>query len=288
MAAEPAAPGAAGPIAALPMYDLPAVRAATDRFWALIRDGLRSRGIAAPEALARGAADLWEVWTHPRLVLGQTCGLPFRARLAGRVTLVATPDYGVEGCPPGHYCSLLVVRADDPRGELGAFAGATVAVNDALSQSGWAALAEHAAAAGVAFGAVLRTGAHRASAEAVAGGRADLAALDAVTHALLARAEPALVARLRVLGRTRPTPGLPFIAAAGADRAATLAALRDALAALAPADRAALRLEGIVEIPAEAYLALAPAPPPPDAGGWTGPAPALHDAARARAREAEG
>ena len=39
--------------AALPMYDRPDNREAHDRLWGAIRDGLRARGVAAPEALDR-------------------------------------------------------------------------------------------------------------------------------------------------------------------------------------------------------------------------------------------
>lgn len=257
------APDAGGPVAGLPMYDRPETRAATLRFWALVREGLAARAIAAPATLAwpEDGPGLWALWQHPRLVLAQTCGLPFRARLAGRVTLVATPDHGVEGCPPGHYRSLIVVAAADRRTRLAEFAGARPAVNDALSQSGWAALAAHAGAAGVGLASPLLTGAHLASAAAVAAGRAGLAAIDAVTWALLVRWEPALIARLRVLEATAPTPGLPLIAGPDADGEATRAALADAIAALAPADRAALMLRAIVAIPARAYTAL-PLPPP--------------------------
>lgn len=249
-------------IAALPMYDRPETQAANDRLWALIRAALADAGIPAPGRLTRGR-DLWEVWTDPALVLAQTCGLPFRTRLAGRVTLIATPDYGVEGAPPGHYCSCLVVRADDPRERLADFAAGCLAFNDANSQSGWAAPVGHAAARGLAFARLLATGSHRASAHAVAEGRADIAGIDAVTWEMIRRWDP-WAARLRVLETTAPTPGLPLIAAPGADRAATAAAVARAIAALDPGDRATLRLRGLVEIPAEAYLAL-PAPPPPPA-----------------------
>lgn len=249
-------------IAALPMYDPPSLQAANDRLWALIRDALRARGMAAPEGLRRGDDDLWPLWTAPDLVLAQTCGFPYRARLHGQVTLVGTPDYGVPGCAPGHYCSVIVVRADDPRDGAAALDGAALAYNDALSQSGWAAAQDWAAQAGIALRAGPRTGAHRASLRAVAEGRADVAAIDAVTWDLLAGLEPARDG-LRVLARTVPTPGLPLIAAAGADDAATRAAVAEAIAALAPQDRAALRLRGIVAIPAAAYLAV-PIPAPPD------------------------
>lgn len=245
-------------IAALPMYDWPGVREATDRLWASLRDGLRAYGIAAPEALTRGG-DLWAQWQAPDLVLSQTCGLPYRARLHGRVTLVATPDYGVEGCPPGHYRSVVVARAEDQRTDLDAFAGARLAVNDALSQSGWGAIAAEAARLGLVP--VGPTGAHRASARAVAERRADLAAIDAVTWRFLTRFEP-VAAALRVIWLTPPTPGLPWISAAGRDAAAMRAALIPAVAALDEADRTALGLRGLVAIPSADYLAH-PVPPPP-------------------------
>ena len=103
-------------IASLPMYDRPETAAANDRLWAGIRDRLRAEGLPAPEALIHGASDLWPQWTSPDLVLSQTCGYPYRSRLHGQVLLVGTPDYGVDGCAPGHYRSVFVARADDPRG----------------------------------------------------------------------------------------------------------------------------------------------------------------------------
>ncbi|RVT82808.1 hypothetical protein DXV76_16375 [Rhodobacteraceae bacterium CCMM004] len=242
-------------IAALAMYDRPETAAATDAFWAAIHDALANEGMAAPARLTRGA-DPWAVWQAPDLVLAQTCGLPYRARLHDRVTLVGTPDYGLPGVPPGHYRSVVVARADDPTPE-----GGRMAVNDPLSQSGWAApLAD-----GVRFGAVVLSGAHRASARMVAEGAADLAALDAVTWRDMERFEPELTARLRVLRRTQPTPGLPYISAAGADPAPLRSAIRRALDAIDPETASLLGVVGLVEIPAADYLALPVPPPPPSA-----------------------
>jgi ABC-type phosphate/phosphonate transport system substrate-binding protein len=255
-------------IAALPMYDPPALQGANDRLWAGIRNGLRARGIAAPEVLTRGADDLWPIWTAPDLVLAQTCGFPFRARLQGCVTLIGTPDYGVEGCAPGYYRSVMVARADDPRRTLADFDGAVLAWNDALSQSGWAAPMNMAAAMGLRWRPGPRTGAHRASAQAVAAGHADIAALDAVTHRILQGIEPALSA-LRVVEMTPPTPGLPLIAAPGADAAATFDAVAGAIEALSAADRDVLHLRGIVRIAEADYLAV-PTPVAPDRIGSKG------------------
>ncbi|NJS37916.1 MAG: hypothetical protein HC783_01730 [Rhodobacteraceae bacterium] len=102
------------PIASLGMYDFGPAMAANDRLWAGLRGRLRAVGVAAPDALTRGEGAFWPAWEAPNLLLSQTCGYPFRARLVGRVTYVGTPDYGVEGCAPGQYRSVFVVRRDDP------------------------------------------------------------------------------------------------------------------------------------------------------------------------------
>jgi ABC-type phosphate/phosphonate transport system substrate-binding protein len=249
-------------IASLAMYDMAPLRPATARLWGLIRDRLRAEGLPAPEALTEGPAAYWPAWEAPDLVLSQTCGLPYRSRLKERVTLVGTFDYGVEGCAPGHYRSVLVVGRTDPRSRIEDFAGAPLAYNEALSQSGWAAPQTHAAGLGFAFAPGPQTGSHRASLLAVAEGRAAVAALDAVTWRHLQRWEPA-AARVRVLAETAPTPGLPCIAGPAADGPRSLAAAAAAIAALAPADRDLLGLRGIVALPQAAYLAV-PTPAGPD------------------------
>jgi len=240
-------------IAALPMYDRPELRADTDALWLGLRDALRGRGFDAPDTLTRDR-DPWEIWQSPDLLLAQACGLPFRARLAGRVRLVATPDYGLPGCPPGHYCSVIIARAtelpDQPR----------IAINDPLSQSGWAALHDWAQARDLALGPVSVTGSHAASARTVAEGGADLAAVDAQTWRLLIRhdgADPALE-----IARTPPTPGLPLITAGVHDPAILRGALAEALASLPRETADALDLRGVVHIDTHRYLAI-PIPPNP-------------------------
>lgn len=249
-------------IASLGMYDRAETQPANDRLWALIRDGMRARGMMAPEALTRGEGAYWPAWQSSDLVLSQTCGFPYRARLHGHVTLLGTPDYGVEGCAPGYYRSAFVARADDPRTSLPEFSGSRFAFNEDMSQSGWAAPQTHAATLGVHLPPCLRSGGHLMSARAVAGGRADIAAIDAVTWRMITRWEPAAKA-LKVLALTEPTPGLPYIAASGADGAAMFNILAEAIADLAAADRDTLCLRGLTRIDPGLYLAI-PTPPTPD------------------------
>jgi ABC-type phosphate/phosphonate transport system substrate-binding protein len=204
-------------------------------------------------------AEEFSVWKDPALVLSQTCGMPYRLWLHDKVTLIGTPDYGLEGCPPGYYRSPIVVRRDDERADLPAFAQARFAYNVSHSQSGFASIYNTVRPMGFWFQERVKSGAHQASARMVAAGEADIAALDAVTWDLIQRYDD-FAGRLRVLCWTAPTPGLPYIAAAGADQAGTFAAVKAAIERLDTGDRAALGLKGFVAIPKAQYLAV-PNPP---------------------------
>jgi hypothetical protein len=136
------------------------------------------------------------------------------------------------------------------------------ALNGFDSQSGWAAAATHAAAHGLAFTRFLHTGSHRDSARAVAGGRADLACIDAVTWRLVERHDPDVARALRIVDSTAPTPGLPLITAPGRDRGPLDGVLADLPARLPDAVREPMGLAGVAPLDAAAYLAV-PTPPTP-------------------------
>jgi ABC-type phosphate/phosphonate transport system substrate-binding protein len=221
---------AAAPVAALQMYDFPELRAETDALWAALRDALRAAGVAAPEALSR-PDDYASVWREPGLVLAQTCGYPYVTALRGATRLLATPVYAAEGCEGPRYRSALIARAGEG-GDIADFRGRVAAVNHWDSQSGMNAF--RAAVAPLAggrpfFARALHTGGHRASVAAVREGRADIAAIDAVSWALIGRVAPAEAEGLAVLGFTEAVPALPFVAAAGTPPetlAATAGAIR--------------------------------------------------------------
>lgn len=239
------------------MYDRPENRAAHDALWALIREGLRARGVAAPDALDRETG-LWEGWESPDLVLGQVCSLPYRARLRGRVRLVGAGDYGLEGTPPGHYHSVFVARRGEGSNPA-AYRDRRFAFSERLSHSGWGAPQAWAAERGFRFPASLATGAHRESARAVAEERADLAAIDAVTWRMIERWDGEIAGALQVIGRTGSSPGLTF-ATAASDPAPHLEAVSEAIAELDPASRAVLGIAGVHRLPERAYADL-PLPP---------------------------
>lgn len=244
-------------IASLGMYDMPHARDANDRFWALIRDELKY----GPDALSRDE-DAWALWLSPDLLMSQTCGLPFRAKLHDKVTLVGTPDYGLPGCPPGHYNSVFVASAHSEVSDLHDLETPRLAYNEALSQSGWAAPVAHFEAYGIDFAPGPETGSHAASAQAVADGEADIAALDALTWTMLQREKPLFAKELKVIAHTAPTPGLPYITARGRDPEPLAQAIDSAIARLDATDKNILHIKGLVRIPADRYLAI-PIPPAP-------------------------
>lgn len=252
-------------IAALAMYDAPAVvAAANDTLWAGIRDRLRAAGLAGvPDRLIRSGA-YSDAWLDPRLLLAQTCGFPYVRHLRGRVRLVATPVYGFAGGEGAERRSVVVVAAGAPVQRVEDLRGARAAINDPGSNSGanlLAALVAPLAREGRFFASVTVTGSHRGSLAAVAAGRADVAAIDSVTFGLLAAHAPEEVAGVRVLAETPGGPGLPLITRSEAsdDEVAMLrAALAGVLAdpALAEA-RATLGLVGIAVLGDAEYEVLA-------------------------------
>ncbi|MEM7191233.1 MAG: PhnD/SsuA/transferrin family substrate-binding protein [Pseudomonadota bacterium] len=199
-------------IAALQMYDWPEVRPATDAFWAATAAHLHDDGIDAPAALSRFDV-VAEGWRDPKLLIGQTCGLPFIRGRCGSAVPFACGDYQIDGADGGTYSSALVARLDAPD-QLSEFRDTTAAINDPGSQSGHNALADAVVQLGgdaQYFQTSLISGSHRQSATLVADGKADIAAIDAVAWDLFRHTEPRRYDSLKVIGWTRPMPALPFI-----------------------------------------------------------------------------
>lgn len=201
-------------VAGLPMYDMAPLRPAVDVWWAGLARSFRREGIAeVPDKLERGLKRE-AIWTHPELLLGQTCGYPLLFDFAGRFRLVARPSYRAPGAGEGRYCSVVVVPEAAATARLEELRGARAAYNDKISHSGmnvFRYLVAPLARDGRFFGQVIESGGHLQSLALVREGQADVAAIDCVTHALLARHMPELVAGTRVLLTTVGAPALPYI-----------------------------------------------------------------------------
>lgn len=232
-------------IASLPMYWRPETEAFWRRFWHLVQDQLDVPELIEPQDLPSPWA---QHWLNPNLALSVTCSRPFHTDLRDKVQYLGTLDFGL-GDAPGHYHSKLIMRRDDHDQTR----PLRFAYNGTDSQSGWGARDELT----LNIAETLETGGHAKSLVAVAQGGADAALIDAVTWRMLQRYDPDNAARVQVVSRTRPTPGLPFIAAIGHDPEPMIKALRHATAAFrCDADDAITQELTYVWLGADAYLAM--------------------------------
>lgn len=196
-------------IASLPMYDWPDMRDATDAWWRAIAGRL-----GADCSLDR-RPDYASAWREPGLLFSQTCGYPFTHEFRGRLELVATPDYAVDGCEGANYCSLVLAREVRP---LAGFAGTRAAVNNPDSMSGMLALKlvfAPLARAGRFFSHAIETGSHLRSLLAVRDGKADVCAIDAVCVAMARRYRPDCLEGLVEIARSPLVPSLPYVTRTG-------------------------------------------------------------------------
>jgi ABC-type phosphate/phosphonate transport system substrate-binding protein len=250
-------------VASLPMYDLPEVAWALDALWSAIARDLERRGVSGvPQKLVHGRP-LKELWADPELFISQCCGFDIVKSYTRKLQPLATPRYVAGGCENCSYCSLVIVPADSEAAHIEDLRGTVCAVNGPESHSGMNAL--RALIAPVAqgrrfFARVEETGAHADSVALVAGGKADVAAIDCVTYALLERHRPALIEGTRVLCHTDRGPGIPYVTRTETDPL-TVEHMRAAIAdAFADPDtqaaREALFLGGVEMVPHAAYYDL--------------------------------
>lgn len=226
--------------------DLPAVPGG-------IRDGSGAVIAPDPAMLPPDGLDLPTLWRHPALLFGETCWGPLDRGLKPFVHVVAQTRYdGLTGGEGTLYRSALIAlrRPDDvdavPAASgndalssalLAGLAGRRFAFNGPDSRSGYLALERDLRAVGESmaiFSRTVQTGSHLASMRLVADGGADVAAIDCRSLALARRHDPSLTARLRVVGWTTASQGLPFICAASLPdgiRRAVAEAVRDVLSA---------------------------------------------------------
>lgn len=205
---------------ALPMYAIhpPATEALMQAMVAL----LAQHGIVAQPVWPD---DLLAHWQDNRLLLSQTCGYPLVSLLPA-MRLVGTFHYQAPGCSDRDYRSWLVAR--DKQATFADFSGQRAVANSLDSHSGYNALRFVAALQGVTFSQLLLSGGHRQSLAALRDSKADIAAIDCVSWALLARYAPEELRGLHIIGETPAAPGLPLITAASTS-ATLLATLRTVL-----------------------------------------------------------
>jgi ABC-type phosphate/phosphonate transport system substrate-binding protein len=198
--------------AELLMYIAPdPIHQANERWLALILERLGTTRRTADDL------SLLDLWLNPQLLLTQTCGYPLMTALRGQVRVLGRPRYELPDSHGGNHCSLLLSRADDPRRTLPDFRGSRGVINGEDSNSGMNLLRHRLAPLhrdGQFFARVGISGSHRESLRWLREDLADLAAIDSVTFAYLARHAEEEVAGLRIVSRSAFSPTLPYITAA--------------------------------------------------------------------------
>ena len=154
------------------------------------------------------------VLRDPELFIGHTCGYPLMKHLQDAVTPFCVPVFNVSGVEGNLYSSRFIVAAESDIGSLAECAGRIVAINNRDSNSGMNVL-RHAIAklnpAGTFFTSVISSGGHLQSLTAVAEKRADVAAIDCVSFQLIEDRWPELTSRVRSIGNSIKTCGLPLV-----------------------------------------------------------------------------
>ncbi len=211
---------------AFPMYNI--APAATAALADAIAGLLAARGMQVQPIWPVG--ELLRHWQRDDLLLSQTCGFPLMTQLA-TIQVVGCFHYLAPGCEDFRYRSLLVARTEEAGKTLADFRARRAVCNAIDSHSGYNVLRYMISCLpgeGRFFSQTLFSGSHHQSLQALIEGRADIAAIDCVTFALLQRDAPASLNGLKVIELSPLAPGLPLIAAQRIS-ASALAQVREAL-----------------------------------------------------------
>lgn len=233
----------------------------------LLREVYRRAGVDGEVIDYPAPAPLEGLWRRSDLAGVFMCGLPFSLGLFP-VVPVATPvplHSLADGA--GSYRSRLVVARDAPYEDLADTFGDRLAFTNAESHSGYGALRFHllpyrqAGQSRVFRESVGPLVTPRRVVEAVAFGEADVGPVDSYAFELLARDEPELMQRVRVIESTAPAP-MPLLVASAALPLAVVARLQRFFVELRQDSGGAglladLALEGFIVPEADGYQLLA-------------------------------
>ena len=196
------------------MYNIPEIWDAQSALWKgiatyMVREGIRE----IPAELSRGQP-LAKLLSDENMLLSQCCGYDVVRGYRETLTTLATPVFDVSECSGYEYSSLIIVAEECPYEDVLEMRGCAAVANGPESHSGMSAL-RHLVwpknVNGSFFGSVVYSGGHVQSLKSIQDGRADVAAIDCVTHKLLERYSPSTIAGTRTLGRTFFAPAPPYV-----------------------------------------------------------------------------
>ena len=189
------------------------------------------------------------------------CGYPYLQHRSS-LSVLGVPIW--QGRPL--YQSYLIVGAGDPAFGLGDLEGGTHAFSDPDSNSGYLVTASDLARIGrtpeTFFARTIFTYGHRNVVRAVASGLTRSGSVDGYVWEALARVEPDLTARTKVIARSEPLGFPPFVARRDRQAEPAVAAFARALLGLSGSDSgkaalALLYLDGVEAAPPDLYDGIA-------------------------------
>jgi len=152
------------------------------------------------------------------LFIGHTCGYPLMKNLKNKLSPFCVPVFDAPGCYGLYNTSLFITSINNEIQSLSDGYQKVAAFNGRDSNSGMnvfrhavAPLAQEKGRGQAFFSLLVESGSHKQSLIEVAEGRADVCAIDSVSFALIADAWPALASKIRTIGYSVKTCGLPFV-----------------------------------------------------------------------------
>lgn len=241
--------------------------AAFTAFWGAVRHYLARHDIRCDAALYRPSQTAQSLADTATLGLGQLCGVNFARIGAGRLSYLASYILDDETVPAGMYNSVILTRQPKSLAEiLAAPQTLSAAISEPDSFSGRFALysifspeftAPH-------FTAEIYTGTHLATVRAIAGGTAEIGAVDCLSWHIIKRAYPDIASAIHIAGRSAALPGPPLVCSASIRPLIKPHLLEAMLAAFEEGDISeqmrTIGIKGITRLDENAYAAYANCP----------------------------
>jgi ABC-type phosphate/phosphonate transport system substrate-binding protein len=211
------------------------------------------------------------------LFMGHTCGYPLMKSLQDKMSPICVPVFNVNadinvdtdtsGSDGIYYASTFITSVDNEIQSLHDSYQRVAAFNGRNSNSGMnvfrhalAPLAQEKGKGKPFFSGLIESGSHRQSLIEVGEGRADVAAIDSVSLALITDAWPELAAQVRAIGYSMKTCGLPFVMPNSklntTDLKRLTLLLNEALTLLPDQHRQCLRLVEFVDVELNQYQSI--------------------------------
>lgn len=249
-------------IASFPWYPFDEIKEQYDIFWGLLRDALLEKKIDAPEKLS--PPENFRIhWASSRdLLLSQCCGYHIATK-AQQLEVIGAPDFMLDNLSPGEYRSIIITRKSQKGNALEDFLGCRAAFNEDQSFSGHTALLR-ALPLNLVQPNVFKmepSDSHQLSMQAVADGKADVAAIDEISFRLITNERPDLKKKLRIISYTENVAAPPYVTSSNRP-AEEIDVIRDTLVSVSRTEEAKSALKSmyirtIIDATNEDYLLLA-------------------------------